>query len=61
MESFGAAGPLAALAGGAWPQAGSAAPASDKATLEDAPASRSLRDKFSENIDLEIFFITMPP
>jgi hypothetical protein len=48
---------FAAPAWGDWLQAGSAAPASVAATPDDAPTSKSLRDKFSGVLELEMLLI----
>jgi hypothetical protein len=54
IERFGAAGMATAPACGHSLQAGSVVPASETATPEDAPRSKSLRDKPSEHMDPEV-------
>jgi hypothetical protein len=54
IERFGAAGLEAAPACGDSLQAGSAVPTSETAMPDDAPRSKSLRDKPSEILELEV-------
>jgi hypothetical protein len=57
MARFCAGGLEAAPACGDSLQAGSVAPASETATPDDAPRSKSLRDKPSEHMELGIFLM----
>jgi hypothetical protein len=53
MRGFGAERSAVTPACGDWLQTGSVAPASETATPDDAPRSKSLRDKRSEDLELE--------